>query len=147
MSKIKISVKDKIYAVNLYLDKKESQHRIASMFDVSLASVQQWIRNYESMGKDAFALNGYKRYSKELKQLAVSDYLAGYGSQDIICTEEITKPLTYTGDTGWQPGVHYIYNILIGTDEILIEPTVAEWEPKNNESDPDDNGQNSDIEL
>lgn len=85
MSKIKISVKDKIYAVNLYLDKKESQHRIASMFDVSLASVQQWIRNYESMGKDAFALNGYKRYSKELKQQAVSDYLAGYGSQDIIC--------------------------------------------------------------
>ena len=40
MSKRKVSVEDKIYAVNLYLDEKESQHRIASMFDVSLSSVQ-----------------------------------------------------------------------------------------------------------
>ena len=47
MSKRKVSVEDKIYAVNLYLDGKESQQRIAHMFDVSLASVQQWIRNYE----------------------------------------------------------------------------------------------------
>ena len=47
MSKRKVSVEDKIYAVNLYLDGKESQRRIAHMFDVSLASVQQWIRNYE----------------------------------------------------------------------------------------------------
>ena len=48
MSKRKVSVADKIYAVKLYLDGKESQRRIADMFDVSLASVQQWIRNYES---------------------------------------------------------------------------------------------------
>lgn len=85
MSKKKISVEDKIYAVNLYLDGKESQHRIASMFDVSLASVQQWIRNYESMGADAFTLKENKKYSKELKKQAVLDYLAGRGSQDDIC--------------------------------------------------------------
>ena len=85
MSKRKVSVEDKIYAVNLYLDGKESQCRIASMFDVSMASVQQWIRNYESMGTDAFTLKGNKKYSKELKQQAVSDYLAGRGSQNDIC--------------------------------------------------------------
>ena len=85
MSKRKVSVEDKIYAVNLYLDGKESQRRIADMFDVSLASVQQWIRNYESMGANAFTLKGNKKYSKELKQQAVVDYLAGYGSQDDIC--------------------------------------------------------------
>lgn len=85
MSKRKISVEDKLYAVNLYLDGKESQHRIASMFDVSIASVQQWIRNYESMGADAFTLKGNKKYSKELKQQAVLDYLACRGSQDDIC--------------------------------------------------------------
>ena len=85
MSKRKVSVADKIYAVNLYLDGKESQRRIADMFDVSLASVQQWIRNYESMGANAFTLKGNKKYSKELKQQAVLDYLAGYGSQDDIC--------------------------------------------------------------
>ena len=85
MSKRKVSVEDKIYAVNLYLDGKESQRRIADMFDVSFASVQQWIRNYESMGANAFTLKGNKKYSKELKQQAVLDYLAGYGSQDDIC--------------------------------------------------------------
>ena len=53
MSKRKVSVEDKIYAVNLYLEGKESQRRIAHMFDVSLASVQQWIRNYESMESDS----------------------------------------------------------------------------------------------
>ena len=85
MSKRKVSVEDKIYAVNLYLDGKESQHQIAAMFDVCIASVQQWIRNYESMGADAFTLKGNKKYSKELKQQAVLDYLAGRGSQDDIC--------------------------------------------------------------
>ena len=68
MSKRKVSVENKIYAVNLYLDGKESQQRIAHMFDVSLASVQQWIRNYESIGANAFTLKGNKKYSKELKQ-------------------------------------------------------------------------------
>lgn len=85
MPKKKISVEDKLYAVNLYLDGKESQHRIASMFDVSVASVQQWIRNYESMGVDAFTLEGNKKYSKELKLQAVLDYLACRGSQGEIC--------------------------------------------------------------
>ena len=36
MSKRKVSVEDKIYAVNLYLEGKESQRRIADMFDVML---------------------------------------------------------------------------------------------------------------
>ena len=85
MSKRKISVDDKIYAVNLYLDGKVSQRRIAAMFDVSLSSVQQWIRNYESMGADTFTLKRYKKYSKELKQQAVWDYLSGRGSLHDIC--------------------------------------------------------------
>ena len=82
---IEVSVEDKLYAVNLYLDGKASQRRIAAMFDVGLSSVQQWIRNYESMGADAFTLKGNKKYSKELKQQAVSDYLAGRGSLNDIC--------------------------------------------------------------
>ncbi len=37
------------------------------------------------MGAEAFTLKGHKNYSKELKQQAVLDYLAGRGSQDDIC--------------------------------------------------------------
>ncbi len=84
MFKRKVSVENKIYAV-IISGGNESQQRIAHMFDVSLASVQQWIENYESMGANAFTLKGNKKYSKELKQQAVLDYLAGYGSQDDIC--------------------------------------------------------------
>ena len=85
MSKRKISVEDKIYAVHLYLDGKASLRQIASRFNVCLTSVQQWIRNYESMGAEAFTLKGYKKYPKELKLQAVLDYLEGIGSQTDIC--------------------------------------------------------------
>lgn len=85
MGKKKVSAEDKIYAVNLYLDGKASQTRIATMYNVRLASVQQWVRNYQSMGAEAFTSKGYKNYTKELKQQAVLEYLAGCGSQDDIC--------------------------------------------------------------
>ena len=85
MPKREISAEDKIYAVKLYLDGKKSQCQIASMFGIALASVQQWIRNYESMGTDAFTFSKNKGYPKELKQQAVLDYLEGHGSQDDIC--------------------------------------------------------------
>ena len=52
------------------------------MFDVRLSCVQQWIRNYESMGADEFTRKGNKKYSKEWKQQTVLDYLAGQSSQD-----------------------------------------------------------------
>ena len=80
MSKRKVSVENKIYAVNLYLDGKESQQRIAHMFDVSLASVQQWIRNYESIGANAFTLKGNKKYSKELDKFKQAARLEAYAS-------------------------------------------------------------------
>ena len=48
------------------------------------------------MGANAFTLKGNKKYSKELKQQAVLDYLAGYGSQDDICKNiESVQKLSY----------------------------------------------------
>jgi transposase-like protein len=85
MSKIKVSDQEKISAVLQYLDGKTSQGQIANELNVSKASVQQWICNYESMGANVFLMKGNKRYSKELKIQAVEDYLAGLGSQIDIC--------------------------------------------------------------
>ena len=85
MSNKTISAKDKISAVLLYFEGNISQHQLAEQLEVSLATVQQWIRNYESMGEDAFLMQHYKQYPKELKLQAVQDYLAGCGSQDDIC--------------------------------------------------------------
>ena len=85
MSRNHISPEDKILAVQKYLDGQISQVGIASQFGVSIASVQQWIFNYQSMGSEIFFQKKCKRYSKELKECAVRDYLAGKGSQGEIC--------------------------------------------------------------
>lgn len=50
------------------------------------------------------------------------------GAADIVIEEVKDIPLTYTGDQGWKPGVHYTYNITISTTEILVEPTVLVWD-------------------
>ena len=47
--------------------------------------MQQWICNYESIGKNTFQIQENRRYSKKLKLLAVQDYLTRYDSQDAIC--------------------------------------------------------------
>ena len=39
-------------------------------------------------------------------------------------TLESTDKTTYSN---WEPGKHYTYTITIGTDEILIAPTVTDW--------------------
>lgn len=85
MSEKKISAEDKILAVRFYLEGKGSQKQIASLYGVSQASFQQWLRNFDSMGTDAFTMTGHKKYPKELKLHAIQDYLSGEGSQDDIC--------------------------------------------------------------
>ena len=48
---------------------------------------QRWIalKLDTPLGANAFIVKKYKKYSKDLKQQAVLDYLAGRGSQDDIC--------------------------------------------------------------
>ena len=74
-----------INAVQEYLDGQTSQQAIAKRLGIALASFQAWIRKYRSMGADAFTQDGNRRYSKELKEQAVTDYLAGRGSLQNIC--------------------------------------------------------------
>ncbi len=44
-------------------------------------------------------------------------------------TEEYKLSLksTTTTPNKWEPGKHYIYNVTIGTTEILIDPSVVDW--------------------
>ena len=74
-----------INAVQEYLDGQTSQQAIAKRLGIAPASFQAWIRKYRSMGADAFTQAGDRRYSKELKEQAVTDYLAGRGSLQNIC--------------------------------------------------------------
>ena len=98
MSKKSISAQDKISAVKLYFEGNISQHKLAEQLNVALTTVQQWIRNYESMGEEAFLMKNYKSYSKELKLQAVQDYLAGQGSLNDICKKYGIRAISKLGN-------------------------------------------------
>lgn len=76
---------EKIKAVEGYLSGADSQKGIARELGISKASLQQWIRNYRSIGSEAFTMQGNIKYSAALKRMAVEDYLSGLGSQNDIC--------------------------------------------------------------
>ena len=85
MSIKKTLAEEKINAVHYFLNGQKSQRQIAELYGVSVTCIQQWIRNYQSMGEAAFTMKGNKRYSLELKLQAVQDYLSGFGSLDAVC--------------------------------------------------------------
>lgn len=97
MSQKKISAQEKIDAVRLYSKGNISQRQLARSMGVTLTTVQQWIRNYESMGEEAFLREKYKTYSKELKAQAVQDYLAGKGSLNDICKKYGIRAISKLG--------------------------------------------------
>ncbi len=85
MSKGKVSPEEKLAAIKKYLSGEGSLKKIAYLYGVTKDSLEQWIRNYKSMGETAFTSTRYKKYSPELKLHAVQEYLSGQGSQDDIC--------------------------------------------------------------
>lgn len=97
MPKKIISAQEKIDAVRLYSEGNMSQRQLAESMGVALTTVQQWIRNYESMGEEAFLRKKYKGYSKELKTQAVQDYLAGKGSLNDICKKYGIRAISKLG--------------------------------------------------
>lgn len=91
MRKNEIPAEEKLLGIKEYKNGRISQRQLAEQFSVALSSVQQWIRNYEALGEEAFLKNNYKRYPTELKMQAVLDYLSGKGSQVDICKKYAIK--------------------------------------------------------
>lgn len=88
--------------------------------------------DYTKKNDDNFKFSDLVVVPQGTKSLYVAyEYLSDVDN-DIKFTETKEIPLTYTLEPGntWKAGFHYIYNITIGTDEILVEPKVAEWTPK-----------------
>lgn len=81
----KFSAEEKVVAVNRYLKRGESQRSIAESLGIAVPSLQVWVRNYQSMGSNAFEEKGHKGYSSELKAEAVNEYLEGGISQKELC--------------------------------------------------------------
>lgn len=50
------------------------------------------------------------------------------GDAPALENQTLTLPLTLAGDEPWEAGKHYTYTVKFDLDEILINPSVEEWE-------------------
>lgn len=92
----KLTPEKRLEIVNEVLIKQRSVSSVAATFNVAYSTLKMWIRNYESMGTDAFYKKGWANRTPAQKEAAVLDYLNGQGSLDDICKKHKisdTKPL------------------------------------------------------
>lgn len=88
MTKTKIGFEQKIKTVLEYINGNISQIQGAKKCNISVASFQVWIRKYKAEGEEGLKESKkYKKYSTELKQRAVKEYLLGKASQEEICKQ------------------------------------------------------------
>ena len=73
----KISPEEKIQWMEKILQKKESISSVASKIGVYYTTVDKWLRNYKSIGPEAFFRKGHTYRTPAQKEAAVFDYLSG----------------------------------------------------------------------
>lgn len=103
------------------------------MFDVYEATTGKALTtdyvDYTKLSYQDFILIPQETKTLKVEYSYVSQAGGGADGNDIVIEEIKDIPLTYrAANNVWEPGVHYIYNITIGTQEILIEPTVKVWD-------------------
>ncbi len=75
------SVSEKLEIVLLHLEEGKSLSLFARHHGVSKDILSNWVRKYKEAGVEGLEESRqWKKYSKELKEQAVSDYLNGLGS-------------------------------------------------------------------
>lgn len=82
--KQKLSLDKKVEIIRDYLIGKTSKSEAARRGGVARDTIDQWVRNYEADGVDAFLPRKNRVYPPEIKRQAVEAYLSGSGSQSEI---------------------------------------------------------------
>ena len=88
MYKVKMTPAEKVHHVEMYKRGEGNSIALAKAAGVNPASFQQWVRNYEVYGAEAFT-KGYHHYSRDLKESAVRDYLAEEGAPSRLKAEKL----------------------------------------------------------
>lgn len=78
---------EKIEWVEKIIQNKESVCSVASKIGAHPSSIDNWVRNYKSIGAEAFFRKGWTKRSSAEKEAAVEYYLAGKGSLRDICAK------------------------------------------------------------
>ncbi len=80
------SYETKVSAIEAYENNIGSIRMIANLFNVKETSLKRWIANYQSQGIDGLNTKyTHAVWSKEIKILAVEDYLSGKYSLKDVC--------------------------------------------------------------
>ena len=79
------SVEEKLEIVHLYLEQGKSIATLVKVFGVSVSTIRYWIRKYHRDGIEGLKESPtWKKYSSELKEQTVNDYLTCRGSLSTI---------------------------------------------------------------
>ena len=92
----KYSAEDKLRMVKLVLEAKHSLTSVSANEGVHPTTLEEWVRNYQSMGSETFYNKGWTKRTSAEKEAAVLDYLSGQGSLRDICKKykiSDTRPL------------------------------------------------------
>ena len=72
------SGKEKLEVIHLYLEQEKSISILTKAFGVNGDTIRNWIRKYQTDGVEGIKeRHSWKKYSSELKEKAVTDYLTG----------------------------------------------------------------------
>ena len=72
------SVEEKLEVVHLYLEQGKSISILTKAFGVNGDTIRNWIRMYQTESVEGLKeSHSWKKYSSELKEKAVTDYLTG----------------------------------------------------------------------
>ncbi|MEJ8738559.1 transposase, partial [Erysipelotrichaceae bacterium HCN-30851] len=83
--KPKLSIEEKVYICEQYLNRKKSVRELTNDFNVGTNAIRIWIKMYQSLGPGSFNHKTHNaKYTKEFKQQVVEAYLAGEGSIDYV---------------------------------------------------------------
>ena len=80
------SLEERLHAVELVLSLHQSLSKISKEFGISWHTIDNWGYKYKEKGIDGLKESrSWKRYSTELKDQAVQDYLSGKYSLKVCC--------------------------------------------------------------
>ena len=81
----KFSKKEKIMLVEQYLNQDAGLWLFSKNKGLSFSTLRDWVRIYQTFGKEGFEQGLNRHYPEKLKIQAVQEYLSGGTSQEKIC--------------------------------------------------------------
>lgn len=86
--KEKVSVEEKLRAIEAYISGEKSVAQICSDFCICKQSFRTWIRKYNMSGENGVGVTHKNNsYSEEVKCMAVCEYIDDEGSLEHICAK------------------------------------------------------------